>query len=565
MARSNGNPGHGGHGVPPAPPRPAAPTWQGGPDPYAAFHPTSDPRTVPAGYPQAHPQQAPQPQYAPPPQPYGYDPAAYGQPPQGHPAPHGHPEPAPEAYPPAYPQPGGWAPSPREPHPLNLADFAPGGHPHAGHSHAGHSQGGPPPAPMPPTGRLPMHEPTHRQGAPGWDPRSGSPTADYEPQPQYYADPHQPGSYPAPAHGAGYPPLPQSGYGQPAPFAPPAYPAPQLAQQPPPPALAYPPDNQTDLYDDPEDGYADEPKSKRRSLMVVGALVGAICVGGGLAYVYKTLAGSGGGATPLLKADSSPTRARVQAAGGDKVAERFGSAAPVAAAPEQDPGRPRTVATQTITVTPPPASNAPPPTAQSGVPGLVLDGGNLGPRPLPPVVPSAPAANAGGPAPVILPPARPAPPVAPPPSSVALAPPAPQPVPKVVRPPPPPKASDAFVPGANAAAGAAAAPTAAPKASLGASPTSPAPTGGNGFVAVVASQKDRLAAMKAFADLQQKYPAVLGSKLAEVQEVNLGEAKGGVWFRAVVGPPGSREAAAKICADLRGAGLAANQCWATAY
>ena len=70
-------------------------------------------------------------------------------------------------------------------------------------------------------------------------------------------------------------------------------------------------------------------------------------------------------------------------------------------------------------------------------------------------------------------------------------------------------------------------------------------------------------AMKRFADLQQKFPEQLGNKMAEVQEVNLGEAKGGIWFRAAVGPPGSREAAASVCRELRTAGH--TNCWATAY
>jgi hypothetical protein len=328
-----------------------------------------------------------------------------------------------------------------------------------------------------------------------------------------------------------------------------------------------------------EDEYEEEPKRRRPSFMIIGALVGAICAGGGLAYAYKSyFSGSNSGPTPLLRADQSPTKAKA-ASSGSKVNERFGdtsTGSAVAAASDTDLGRPRAVATQTIAVSPPPVMNAPPPTASSGVPGLVLDGAGIGPRPLPPVVPVAPP----GPTPV----GRPLPPVAPAvvpqagggpqpiqPRVVAAAPPvappaapaaAPQPVPKVAK-APPPKANDAYVPGAGAGVAAAAPPAAAGKAGLGAAPSGAA--GGNGHVAVVASQKDRLAAMKAFADLQQKHPSILGSKMAEVVEVNLGEAKGGVWFRALVGPPGSREAADKICADLRAAGVPKNQCWATAY
>jgi hypothetical protein len=90
-----------------------------------------------------------------------------------------------------------------------------------------------------------------------------------------------------------------------------------------------------------------------------------------------------------------------------------------------------------------------------------------------------------------------------------------------------------------------------------------APTGGNGFVAVLSSQKSRMDALKVYADLQQKYGEVLQNKPADVQEANLGETKGGVWYRAVVGPPGSREAASNLCAQLKTAGFTG--CWVTAY
>jgi len=68
-------------------------------------------------------------------------------------------------------------------------------------------------------------------------------------------------------------------------------------------------------------------------------------------------------------------------------------------------------------------------------------------------------------------------------------------------------------------------------------------------------------ALKAFADLQQKYGGVLSSKTPDVQEANLGDK--GVWYRAVVGPPASREVAEAICSRLLTAGYGG--CWVTAY
>ena len=83
----------------------------------------------------------------------------------------------------------------------------------------------------------------------------------------------------------------------------------------------------------------------------------------------------------------------------------------------------------------------------------------------------------------------------------------------------------------------------------------------SGYVAVLSSKTSRMDALKAFADLQQKYGDVLASKTPDVQEANLGEK--GVRYRAVVGPPGSRDAASGVCKQLKTAGY--TDCWVTAY
>jgi cell division septation protein DedD len=84
---------------------------------------------------------------------------------------------------------------------------------------------------------------------------------------------------------------------------------------------------------------------------------------------------------------------------------------------------------------------------------------------------------------------------------------------------------------------------------------------GAGFVAVLSSQKSRMDALKIFANMQEKYGTVLSSRTPDVQEANLGEK--GMWYRLVVGPPGSRDAAASLCTQLKAAGYAG--CWVTAY
>jgi len=80
-----------------------------------------------------------------------------------------------------------------------------------------------------------------------------------------------------------------------------------------------------------------------------------------------------------------------------------------------------------------------------------------------------------------------------------------------------------------------------------------------GYVAVLSSQKSRMDALKVFANLQEKYGDVLSSRTPDVQVANLGEK--GVWYRLLVGPPGSRDAAASLCTQLKAAGYSG--CWVT--
>jgi len=88
-----------------------------------------------------------------------------------------------------------------------------------------------------------------------------------------------------------------------------------------------------------------------------------------------------------------------------------------------------------------------------------------------------------------------------------------------------------------------------------------AATGGNGFVPVLSSQKSRMDALKAFADMQQKYTDVLQGRAPDVREVDLGQK--GVWHRLMLGPPASREAANNVCTQLKAHGFAG--CWITTY
>jgi hypothetical protein len=292
--------------------------------------------------------------------------------------------------------------------------------------------------------------------------------------------------------------------------------------------------------DDFGDGYYEdeEPRRGKRWLLIVAALVGAIGVGGALAYTYRSIV------APKSRLVATKTDAGVKVKVGS--AER----PPVTAADE--PAPPPKVAD-------PSAQEDPPPGA----------GDNQGPRSVKTI---AIRPGSGAPAPVIpgitlyTPPDASAPSakeqakeVQPPPSRVKIGtpPPAPPPAEKAAKeeddPPPvaPPPASKK---------GPVQAALVAPKAPPP-SRSKETPSGsGLGFVAVIKSDKTLMDATKSLADLQQKYPEALGGdKSFDVQEADLSARNLGTMYRVVVGPPGSHNAAAAVCAQLKAAGYVG--CW----
>jgi hypothetical protein len=325
-----------------------------------------------------------------------------------------------------------------------------------------------------------------------------------------------------------------------------------------------------------EDDYPEEAEATTRrgprAIVVVGALIGAIVLGGGLAYAYKAMTNGGrDGKLPILRADSAPTKAQPTEPGGKQMAhtdkkflnrldEERGAARPVPVsinppAPErEDADGPRRVPTIVVnrdgTIGSSSTSPAPPP--PSGVPGLLVDG--LTPR-MPP-----PQRDAAPPPP---PPQQRAQPIEPPapavvPRRIASAPPAAviEPPPAAIAPPPPraePEARRAVPTPATRQS--ARTPPPAPAAA----PSTAAPS--SGYVAVLASRQSHMDALKSMADIQQKHPGILQGKAADVREANLGEK--GVWYRVVVGPPGSRETANSVCGRLKSEGYSG--CWIMPY
>ena len=307
----------------------------------------------------------------------------------------------------------------------------------------------------------------------------------------------------------------------------------------------------------------EEPRRGRRGMMIAAALVGAIGLGGALAYTYKTFVASGGGPAPVIKAaDFGPNKVKPVVQDGKafantdkKLLNRLGEdgSAPnsIGVAPppapeaadertSDDPNAPRKV--KIIPITPAPQAGAAPvttpPRSANPAPLITVPGVTLEPM-VPPQAQTPPSA-----ARVMLPP--------------------PQPQAKAAQQPPvakaePPPAAESQAPVKKAAPVAVKTPV--PKTKTAAvAPAAPA-AAASGYVAVLSSKKSRMDALKAFADMRDKYGDVLASKTPDVQEVNLGDK--GVWYRAVVGPPGSREAAVGLCTQLKTAGYA--NCWVTAY
>jgi len=295
---------------------------------------------------------------------------------------------------------------------------------------------------------------------------------------------------------------------------------------------------------------------KSRSAVMVGAaLLGAIALGGVLALAYKQSGGGlGSEPPPLVQADSTPVKAapdqpggkqfphknkliydRLQNAdepAGEKLVPRQEDVA-VPALPGSDTGgTPAAVAT----------TDPAPPTTQA-VPGAMpvaavndLSMPEGGPRkvrtmvvrpdgsveaaavPAPPAEAAQPQAAAGNPQSLAAAP--------PPPANAAPQETASVPAPEA-KPKPPAQQT------------AAAAPKAAAKPKE--------------YVVQVGSKKNQTDALASFADIQQKYPTLLGSYRPIVQKANLG-AKG-TWYRLRIGPVADKTAANKLCSQLKSQGL----------
>jgi hypothetical protein len=94
-------------------------------------------------------------------------------------------------------------------------------------------------------------------------------------------------------------------------------------------------------------------------------------------------------------------------------------------------------------------------------------------------------------------------------------------------------------------------------------PTGKIKPAGSGFVAVLTLEKTAMEAVKAFADLQERYLGAMADTSFAVQELDLGAQGLGFMYRVVLGPPSSLSWAVGLCAKLKKAGH--KGCWVDEY
>lgn len=272
---------------------------------------------------------------------------------------------------------------------------------------------------------------------------------------------------------------------------------------------------------------------KGRSVFMVGsALLGAIALGGALAFAYKQSGGGigSGGEPPLVQADNRPVKEMPAEAGG-----------------KEFPHKNKLIYDRLTNGDEPEAEKLVPRQEEIAVPALPPSPGAAGmPVPVattdlvtPPTTQSVDMASAedadGGPRKVktmrVLPD-----------GSVEM----------------PEEPAAQMAAAATQAAEATAAmpqPAEAPAAAqqmAAAEPTS-APAAPSKYVVQLGAKKNQTEALATFADIQQKYPSLLANYRPMVQPADLG-AKG-KWYRLRVGPIDSKGAADKLCGQLKSQGL----------
>jgi cell division septation protein DedD len=309
--------------------------------------------------------------------------------------------------------------------------------------------------------------------------------------------------------------------------------------------------------------------------MIGSALLGAIALGGALAFAYKQSGGGigAGDQPPIVQADARPVKEVPDDPGGKDfphknklIYDRLQNGDEAEAdhlVPRQEdvavPALPASTDTASAPAAPTPVAStdvatpsitqsvdgSPPATVAPGDDPNAVDGGprkvkTMVVRPDGSVTPPAGAAPAAAPADMQLAAATPAPAQAAAADQTASA-----PAPDAAA------AESAPQQGATAPPAPAKPKPAAQSASVtpGAAPAAASTK----YVVQVGSKKNQTEALASFADMQQKYPTLLASYRPMVQKADLG-AKG-VWYRLRIGPIADKTAATKLCTQLKSQGL----------
>ena len=288
----------------------------------------------------------------------------------------------------------------------------------------------------------------------------------------------------------------------------------------------------------------------RSAFMIGSALLGAIALGGAIAYAYKLSGGGLDGETPIVTADARPVKEVPDQPGGKEFPHKNKLIYDRLTNTDQ-PESERLVPRQEDVAVP----ALPPSAATAGLPAPVATTDLMNPATTQAV---DGAEEEGGPRKVktlrVLPD-----------GSVEAAPPAemaeaaadataagaavPAEAPAAMMPVP---AAEAMQ---QATAPAQAAPE-APQQVAAADPAAaaaPEPAADTKYVVQVGSKKSQTDALASFADIQQKYPTLLTNYRPIVRKADLGSK--GVWYRLQLGPIEDKAAAYKLCGDLKSQGL----------
>jgi hypothetical protein len=328
-----------------------------------------------------------------------------------------------------------------------------------------------------------------------------------------------------------------------------------------------------------EEFYEEAPRPRRRTGVVVMAVLGLLLVGGAAAaFGYREIYGGTILPTlpPIIKAGDGPNKI-VPAPGASAQAGAPDAGAGEHLVPRQE---------QPVTIQPP---NVPPRVVETiPVAPSTPSAGPFGPVPgsvAPP--PGAPLSPLAAPGALPTPPAQGPTALGPEPKKIHTVPVGPDQIggshvatagPTAITPPPPARVNPAAAPVARPSpppaprvdkgaplaivpiAQGAAPPVAAPRSQVARTEERPAPiatapaavAATGGYAVQVTSQRSEAEAQAAFRELKGKYPEQLGNRQPIIRRADLGDK--GTFYRALVGPFGSREQAIQACTNLKAAG-----------